>query len=54
MDKDADILKTVSVVGQSRIGKSTFQRHLFPGVNFKTDSDIQQPCTQGIDAFRKL
>ena len=40
MDKNANILKTVSVVGQSRIGKSTFQRHLFPNVSFKTDSDI--------------
>lgn len=53
-DRNASFYKTVSVVGQSRIGKSTFQRHLFPGVNFKTDSDIQQPCTQGIDAFKKL
>ena len=47
-------IKVVSVVGQSRIGKSTFQRHLFPEVKFKTDPHVQEPCTQGIDFFVPL
>lgn len=39
------VLKTVAIVGQSRIGKSSFQSQLFEGVNFKTDKDLNMPCT---------
>ena len=44
----------MTVVGASRIGKSTLLGHIWPEVRFPKSDDLERPCTRGVDFWARI